>query len=91
MALMKTYVGVLITIVIVIVILALATWGPIWFYREKPDTKGAAGTREHYGEPPGNVRAVNHSELGYRGWADAPPEYQGRTVSAISHMVERSA
>ncbi len=75
------------SVLAILTLLALAVWGPILFFRERP----AAGSgRERYGEPPGTCRAVSLSELGV-GWAGYYPEYQARTASAVSHMVERSA
>ncbi len=47
--------------------------------------------KEHYGEPPGDLRAVHHDELGFRGWADMPGEYEGTSASALSAFIERSA
>lgn len=47
--------------------------------------------KEHYGEPPGNLRAIHHDELGFRGWADMPGEYEGSSASALSAFIERSA
>lgn len=47
--------------------------------------------KEHYGEPPGLIRAVHRDELGFRGWADMPGDYEGNSASAVSAYVQRSA
>lgn len=44
---------------------------------------------ERYGVPPGNVRGVHQDELGPRGFADNPPEFQGSSASAISAYIMR--
>jgi hypothetical protein len=54
-------------------------------------TPGRSGYREHYGEPPGMIRAVHQDELGYRGWADNPGDFEGSSASALSAYVDRSA
>ena len=48
-------------------------------------------TKEHYGEPPGMIRAVHRDELGFRGWSDMPGDYEGSSASALSAYVDRSA
>lgn len=53
---------------------------------------GFSGSRkERYGEPPGMIRAVHHDELGFRGWADMPGDYEGSSASAVSAYMQRSA
>jgi len=54
---------------------------------------GAPGLqREHYGPPPGAVRALSHYELGEdRGWTSYPLPFEANTASAISGLIERSA
>lgn len=53
---------------------------------------GFSGSRkERYGEPPGMIRAVHQDELGFRGWADMPGDYEGSSASAISAYMQRSA
>lgn len=47
--------------------------------------------KERYGEPPGMLRAVHQDELGFRGWADMPGDYEGSSASAISAYIQRSA
>lgn len=79
-----------ILIMIIALAVAFALWGSLLVFRERPG-QFAAGRREKYGAPPGMVRAIHHDELGYRGWADAPGDYQANTASAISHMIMRSA
>ena len=46
---------------------------------------------EHYGGPPGRRRGLGFRELGFRGWADMPGEYQGNTASAPSQYIMTSA
>jgi hypothetical protein len=54
--------------------------------------EGFSGSRkERYGEPPGMIRAVHQDELGFRGWADMPGDYEGSSASAISAYMQRSA
>ena len=77
----------------IVAVLAIAFWGVPLFTREKP-TSGfvrRAPHREHYGEPPGMIRAVHRNELGFRGWADMPGDYEGSSAGALSAYVERSA
>lgn len=52
---------------------------------------GNGGHREHYGGPPGMMRAVHHDELGFRGWADMPGDYEGSSASSVSGYAHRSA
>lgn len=47
--------------------------------------------KENYGDPPGMIRAVHQDELGFRGWADMPGDYEGSSASAVSAYAERSA
>lgn len=54
---------------------------------DRPDV----GVKERYGEPPGMLRAVHRDELGFRGWADMPGDYEGSSASAVSAYIERSA
>jgi hypothetical protein len=49
------------------------------------------GRKEKYGEPPGMLRAVHQDELGFRGWADMPGDFEGSSASAVSAYVQRSA
>lgn len=86
-----TYIGALIATLVVVAVLLVVLYAPVYLYRERPRPAPPAPAREGYGQPPGNVRAITHDELGYRGWADAPPAYQGRTASSTSHVIERSA
>lgn len=57
-----------------------------------PHTDSFGGPRkERYGEPPGMLRAVHQDELGFRGWADMPGDFEGSSASAISAYMQRSA
>lgn len=47
--------------------------------------------KELYGDPPGMLRAVHQDELGFRGWADMPGDYEGSSASAVSAYMQRSA
>lgn len=47
--------------------------------------------REKYGAPPGDLRGPAVSDLGFAGWVDMPPEYEGSSVSAVLAGVDRSA
>jgi hypothetical protein len=60
--------------------------------RHHPPRETFGGSRkERYGEPPGFRRAVHHDELGFRGWADMPGDYEGSSASAVSAYMMRSA
>jgi len=48
-------------------------------------------SKEGYGGPPGALRAIHHNELGYRGWADNPGDFEGSSASGMSGYVVRSA
>lgn len=74
----------------VVAVIAVAFWVIPALRREKP-AAAAVGHREQYGEPPGLLRAVHHDELGFRGWADMPGEFEGNSVSALLAHVERNA
>lgn len=50
-----------------------------------------AARKEKYGEPPGMIRAVHQDELGFRGWADMPGDFEGSSASAVSAYIQRSA
>jgi hypothetical protein len=51
--------------------------------------KARSEAKEHYGPPPGKARALSHNELGDRGWAEWPREYEANSASSISHMMLR--
>jgi len=80
-----------IVMLIILMITALVLWGPQLIFRETPSEFTTEARKERYGAPPGMVRAIHHDELGYRGWADAPGDYEANTASAISHAIMRSA
>jgi hypothetical protein len=96
-----TYLGAIIVLIILIALVVGFLYGPLLLWREKPH-KSSGGPpypsgantprlREHYGPPPGMYRAISHEELPNRGWPEFPLEYTGNSVSALSHMIERSA
>lgn len=88
------YLGTIIAFIILVVIVLVALFVPQRLGREKVSY---AARREHYGEPPGAVRAVSHNDLPLdRGWArergdKLRREYEANTASAISHGIEWSA
>lgn len=51
--------------------------------------------KEKYGNPPGMLPAMDHDQLfriyGHRGWATAPKDVVGSSVSASLHWTLRSA
>jgi hypothetical protein len=51
----------------------------------------SSANREKYGPPPGMMRALDHRELGDRGWPSWDKAYEGSSASSISHMMLRSA
>ena len=69
---------------------SLQWFGPGGQY-ENPHKDTFGGRKERYGEPPGMLRAVHQDELGFRGWADMPGDYEGSSASAISAYMMRSA
>lgn len=69
---------------------ALEWWGPQG-QLTRADAKNRSSKKEHYGEPPGMIRAVHHDELGFRGWADMPGDYEGSSASSVSAYMQRSA
>ncbi len=60
----------------------------VLLYRRRARRPKAA---EHYGPPPGRARALSHTELGDRGWAEGPREYEANSASSISALMLRSA
>lgn len=90
------YLGTIITFIILVIIVLAVLLVPQRLGREKASYT-ARRRREHYGEPPGAVRAVSHNDLPLdRGWARERGdrlrrEYEANTASAISHGIEWSA
>ncbi len=57
----------------------------------QPSAAPREGFKERYGEPPGNLRSIHQDELGFRGWADMPGDFEGSSASAVSAYIMRSA
>ena len=70
---------------------ALEWYAPGGQYVAQPARESFGGRKESYGEPPGALRAVHQDELGFRGWADMPGDFEGSSASAVSAYVQRSA
>jgi hypothetical protein len=86
-----TYLQATLVALAAVVAAAAGLWAYPLLRRERPGAAAGGGNKENYGEPPGTLRAVHRDELGYRGWADAPGDFEGSTASALSAYVMRSA
>lgn len=68
------------TLIVIVVVLLLVG------QRAPPEKR-----KDHYGNPPGMIRSLHQDELGYRGWADNPGDFEGSSASSVSGYIERSA
>jgi len=64
-----------------------------WHERSREGFGNAAKNsgKENYGGPPGLIRGIHQDELGFRGWADMPGDYEGSSASSVSAYAMRSA